>query len=197
MYGGVKQDDIIFVFLATWSHATVDEKGLHSYASMNMIYIILQIWTKIVATPLLEECEDDTHIPEMGTWESSGTLETLELDCRGQNTSPWGVLHIIGNLLKCRYRKWILHMPFRYLQHKLWQKERPWVKLAIWLPTTKSQKSTRPRCVQVECDTPLESSQGELQVCFRLHPNWRSEKRVMNSQNPRSPNRNNFGTPPW
>jgi len=26
-----------------------------------------------VATPLLEECEDDTHTPEMGTWESSGT----------------------------------------------------------------------------------------------------------------------------
>jgi hypothetical protein len=28
-----------------------------------------------VATPLLEECEDDTHTPEMGTWESSGTPE--------------------------------------------------------------------------------------------------------------------------
>jgi len=42
----------------------------------------------IIATPLLEECEDDTHAPEMGTWESSGTPKTLELDCRGQNTSP-------------------------------------------------------------------------------------------------------------
>jgi len=41
-----------------------------------------------VATPLLEECEDDTHTPEMGTWESSGTPKTLELDCRGQNTLP-------------------------------------------------------------------------------------------------------------
>jgi hypothetical protein len=29
-----------------------------------------------VATPLLEECEDDTYTPEMGTWESSGILET-------------------------------------------------------------------------------------------------------------------------
>jgi hypothetical protein len=37
-----------------------------------------------VATPLLEECEDDTHTPKMGTWESSGTPETLEFDCRGQ-----------------------------------------------------------------------------------------------------------------
>jgi len=48
----------------------------------------------LVATPLLEECEDDTHIPEMGTWESFGTSEsfetpkTLEFDCRGQNTLP-------------------------------------------------------------------------------------------------------------
>jgi len=41
-----------------------------------------------------------------GTWESSRTPETLEFDCRGQNTSPWGVLHVIGNLLKCRCRKW-------------------------------------------------------------------------------------------
>jgi hypothetical protein len=39
-----------------------------------------------VATPLLEDCEDDTHTPEMGTWESSGTPKILEFDCRGQNT---------------------------------------------------------------------------------------------------------------
>jgi hypothetical protein len=59
-----------------------------------------------VATPLLEECEDDTHIPEMGTWESSETPETLELDFKSQNTLPWSVLHVIGKLLKCRCRKW-------------------------------------------------------------------------------------------
>jgi hypothetical protein len=40
-----------------------------------------------VVTLLLEECEDDTHTLEMGTWESTGTLETSEFDCRGQNTS--------------------------------------------------------------------------------------------------------------
>ncbi len=51
-----------------------------------------------VATPLLEECEDDTHTPEMGTWESSGTPETSELDCKGQNTSHWGVFYIIGKI---------------------------------------------------------------------------------------------------
>ncbi len=44
--------------------------------------------------------------PKMGTWESSETPESLELDYRGQNTLPWGDIHIIGELLKCRYRKW-------------------------------------------------------------------------------------------
>jgi hypothetical protein len=41
-----------------------------------------------VATPLLEECEDDTHTPKMGTWESSETPKTSKLNCKGQNTSP-------------------------------------------------------------------------------------------------------------
>jgi len=43
---------------------------------------------QIVATPLLEKCEDDTHTLKMGTWECSRTPETSEFDCRGQNTLP-------------------------------------------------------------------------------------------------------------
>jgi hypothetical protein len=42
----------------------------------------------------------------MGTWESFGTPETSEFDCRGQNTSHWGFLYIIGKLLKFKCRKW-------------------------------------------------------------------------------------------
>jgi hypothetical protein len=79
------------------------------------------------------------------------------------------------------------HAPFGHLHHKLGAKEGPGIKLA----------STRPRCAQGECDTPLESSQGELQVCFRPRPNRRSEKIFMTSWSLRSPNRDNFGTPPW
>jgi len=60
----------------------------------------------IVVTPLLEECEDDIHILEMGTWESSRTTKISKFDCKGQNTSPWSVLHVIGKLLKCTCRKW-------------------------------------------------------------------------------------------
>jgi hypothetical protein len=78
-----------------------------------------------------------------------------------------------------------------------WSKEGPGVKLAVWLPATKSRKSTRSRCMQVECDTPLESSPGELQVCFRPHPNRRSELGVMNAQSPGSPSQDSFGTPLW
>jgi hypothetical protein len=42
----------------------------------------------------------------MGTWESFETPESSEFDCKGQNTSHWGILYIIGNLWKCRCRKW-------------------------------------------------------------------------------------------
>ncbi len=89
------------------------------------------------------------------------------------------------------------HEPFGHLQHKLWSKEGPGVKLAVWLPTTKSRELTQSRCVKVECDTSLERSWGELQVCFRPHPNQRSELGVMSSQSPGNPNWDSFGTPPW
>ncbi len=56
--------------------------------------------------PTLKKCEDETHIPEMGTWESSETLKTLEFNYRDQNTSSWGVLYMIGKLLKFRCQKW-------------------------------------------------------------------------------------------
>ncbi len=38
--------------------------------------------------------------------ESSGTPECSELDSKGQNTSHWGVLSVIGKVLKRKYRKW-------------------------------------------------------------------------------------------
>ncbi len=89
------------------------------------------------------------------------------------------------------------HESFGHLQHKLWSKEGPGVKLVVWLPTIKSRESTQSWCVQVECDTPLESSWGEIQLCFRLHPNRRLDLGVMSSQSPGSPNRDSFRTPPW
>jgi hypothetical protein len=49
-----------------------------------------------------------------------------------------------------------LHDPFEYLKHKLWPKEATWVKLPIWLPTTKSQKLPRFPCMQMACHIILE-----------------------------------------
>jgi hypothetical protein len=37
--------------------------------------------------PTLRECEDETHTPEIGTWESSGIPKISEFDCRCQNIS--------------------------------------------------------------------------------------------------------------
>jgi hypothetical protein len=34
------------------------------------------------------------------------TLECLEFDSKAQNTSHWGVLGVIGKVLKRKYRKW-------------------------------------------------------------------------------------------
>ncbi len=56
--------------------------------------------------PTLRKCEDETHTPEMGTWESFGILKTSKFNYRGQNTSHWGVLYITGNISKFRCKKW-------------------------------------------------------------------------------------------
>jgi hypothetical protein len=59
-----------------------------------------------VATPLWGKFEDKTRTPKSGNLESFGTPKDLELDCRGQNTLPWGVLYTVGKVLKSRCRKW-------------------------------------------------------------------------------------------
>jgi hypothetical protein len=93
--------------------------------------------------------------------------------------------------------KMALYEPFGHLKHKLWSKEGPGVKLAVWPPTTKNQESTQSRCVQVKCNTPLESPRGELQLWFRPRPDSSSGREVMNIQSHESPNRDSFGTPLW
>jgi len=85
------------------------------------------------------------------------------------------------------------HDPFGYLKHKLWPKERLGVKLAIWLPTTKSLDLPWFLCMQVACHILSESSQPWLQLCFRPHLNQRSAHKVMGPQSCGSPNFKNFG----
>jgi len=85
------------------------------------------------------------------------------------------------------------HDPFGHLQLKLWAKEGPGVKLAVWLLTTKSLESTSSRHLQKECDMALESSLGELQLWFRPHSNQRSKPGDMSSQSPVSLTQDSLG----
>jgi len=71
------------------------------------------------------------------------------------------------------------HDQFGHLKHKLWPKEGPGIKLAVWLLTIKSRESPWFRCVQVVCDIQLESFRPGLQLCFRPHFNQRSGHKVM------------------
>jgi hypothetical protein len=59
-----------------------------------------------VATPLWAKCEGEAHTPKSGNLESSETPKNSELELKGQNTSNWGVLGVIGKVLKCRCLKW-------------------------------------------------------------------------------------------
>jgi hypothetical protein len=60
----------------------------------------------LCCNPTLKQCEDETHILEIGTWESSRTPETSDFDYKGQIFLHWGVLYIIEKLPKCRCQKW-------------------------------------------------------------------------------------------
>jgi len=62
----------------------VCDHGLHAHFNCKKSLVVVHHFSR---NPTLRECEDETHTPEMGTWEFSGTPETLEFDCRGQNTS--------------------------------------------------------------------------------------------------------------
>jgi hypothetical protein len=72
----------------------------------SLILIFDPLATLIVATLPWKECEDETHIPKMGTWEFAETPKTSEFDCKGQDISHWDVLYIIGKLSKHKCWKW-------------------------------------------------------------------------------------------
>jgi hypothetical protein len=122
----------------------------------------------------------------------------LERNYRGQNPFPWGVFYIIGKILKCKCLKWahIAHLDI-WNTKKGWLKERLGVKVAVWLPTTKSWESTRFPCVQATRNIPLKSSWRGLQLCFRPHCDRRFAQEVMRPQSRGNPSCENFGTPTW
>ncbi len=89
-----------------------------------------------------------------------------------------------------------LHDSFGHLKHKLWPKERSGVKLAVWLPTTKSWESTWFTCVQVACDILLESS-TKATTLFQTSSQSKVCLQSYGPQNRESRNFGNFETPTW
>jgi hypothetical protein len=79
------------------------------------------------------------------------------------------------------------HWQLGHLQPKLWAKEGSGVKLAVWLPTTKSRESTSSRRPIWACDMALERSRWGLQLCFIPRRNRRSGREDMTSQTPGTP----------
>ncbi len=71
----------------------------------NMVDLEIVI-TNVVATPLSVKWEDETPTPKVGDLESSRIPECLKFNSRWQNTSHWGVLGVIGKVLKCICLKW-------------------------------------------------------------------------------------------
>jgi hypothetical protein len=61
---------------------------------------------KPVATPLWPSVGVKPNTSKVGDLESSRTPECLNFDSKAQNTSHWGVLGVIGKVLKHIYRKW-------------------------------------------------------------------------------------------
>jgi hypothetical protein len=127
------------------------------------------------------------NTPKVGDLESSGTPECLEFNSKAQNTLHWGVLEVIGKVLKRRYRKWPRIGHLDICSSSYGQKEGSGVKLAVWLPATKSRESTHSRRALGECDTSLERSRRGLQYWFILRPDPRSGRGVMAVQSPGSP----------
>ncbi len=152
-------------------------------------------WRGIVATPLWAKCEDETHTPKSGNLESSGTPKNSELDCRGQNTSHWGVLYTIEKVLKCRCPKWPCMSYLDICSPSYGQKKG---QESNWQFDSRPLKvGNRPLPDVCRRSATWHWKALELQLWFRPHSNRRLEPGDMNSQSPGSPTRDSFGTPPW
>jgi hypothetical protein len=78
------------------------------------------------------------------------------------------------------------HWAFGHLQPKLWAKEGLGVKLAIWLPTTKSRESTSYQHQIWVCDMALKRSRRGLQLWFRPRCDRTLQSGVMAVQSSKS-----------
>jgi hypothetical protein len=120
-------------------------------------------------------------LPKVGPW-SPPRLSKIQSSSWRAKTPRIGVF-----LVSLERSKLASHWPFGHLQPKLWAKEGPGVKLAVWLPTTKGRESTSSWRPVIVCDMALESSWGELQHWFRPRSNRTWQSGDMSSQSPGTP----------
>ncbi len=113
--------------------------------------------------------------------ESSGTPENSKDDLEDQNTSHWGVLGVIGKVLKRRYRKCSRILDLDICSPSYGQKKG---RESNW------QFDSRPLKVG---NRPLERSRRGLQLRFRPRRDPRSGRGVMPSQSPGSPESGQLG----
>jgi hypothetical protein len=81
------------------------KKGLGLHVVNLLLFFKNAKMTFFVTTPLCPSVGVKPNTWKSWEMESSGTPECSELDSKGQNTSHWGVLGVVGKFLKRRYRK--------------------------------------------------------------------------------------------
>jgi hypothetical protein len=85
----------------------VDNLGFWFTKILHYILHIVIVLTRFMSQPHFGQVWGwSPTLGKVGGLESSGTPECSELDSKAQNTLHWGVLGVIGKVLKLRYRKW-------------------------------------------------------------------------------------------
>jgi len=90
--------------------------------------------------------------------------------------------------------KMSFHVPFEYLKHKLWSKERLGIKVSIWFSTIKSRKSLIYLCVG-DVSHIVGNFLTRARTFLRPHFNLRFAQKVMSFQSCENVNFKNFGIP--
>ncbi len=90
-----------------------------------------------------------TLTSELPCWELESQMEfqIFRTQLQGSKLIGWKKSLYYWKAIETWMSKMGLHRPFGHLKHKLWPKKRPGVKLAIWLPTTKSLELTQFPCL--------------------------------------------------
>jgi hypothetical protein len=93
-------DNVATLTLGSWPRQGVGRWRVKKKTreSLHMLSGVQRVWG---CEP--SHSQVNSHV---GSWSPERTLEFSERNCRGQNSSPWGVLYIIGKLLKRTWMKW-------------------------------------------------------------------------------------------